>query len=138
MGIPRFQSKEEGMANTNDSLWVRTGEHSFGKNLNPVIVWARCHSENYRFIDISQVSKHCMATAYVLVNCELGSEESIIQQLKSLDGVAEVHGTFGAYDILAKIESATVENLRETITWKIRKIDQIRSTLTLMGIEGQA
>ena len=79
-----------------------------------------------------------MATAYVLINCELGSEESIIRQLKSLDGVVDVHGTFGAYDILAKIESATVESLRETITWKIRKIDQIRSTLTLMGIEGQA
>ena len=78
-----------------------------------------------------------MATAYVLINCELGSEESIIQQLKTLDGVIEVHGTFGAYDILAKIESSTVEVLRETITWKIRKIDKIRSTLTLMGIEGQ-
>jgi DNA-binding Lrp family transcriptional regulator len=78
-----------------------------------------------------------MATAYVLVNCELGSEESIIQQLKNIDGVIEVHGTFGAYDILAKIESTTIEVLREIITWKIRKIDQIRSTLTLMGIEGQ-
>jgi len=78
-----------------------------------------------------------MATAYVLINCELGSEESIIQELKNLDNVIEVHGTFGAYDILAKIESATVDVLRETITWKIRKIDQIRSTLTLMGIEGQ-
>ena len=78
-----------------------------------------------------------MATAYVLFNCELGSEESIIEQLKTLDGVIEVHGTFGAYDILAKIESSTVEVLRETITWKIRKIDKIRSTLTLMGIEGQ-
>jgi len=75
--------------------------------------------------------------AYVLINCELGSEESIIQELKNLDGVIEVHGTFGAYDILAKIESPTVDVLRETITWKIRKIDQIRSTLTLMGIEGQ-
>ena len=78
-----------------------------------------------------------MATAYVLINCELGAEESIIQELKNLDGVIEVHGTFGAYDILAKIESTTVDVLRETITWKIRKIDQIRSTLTLMGIEGQ-
>jgi len=78
-----------------------------------------------------------MATAYVLINCELGSEESIIQKLKNLDDVIEVHGTFGAYDILAKIESPTVDVLRETITWKIRKIDQIRSTLTLMGIEGQ-
>ena len=79
-----------------------------------------------------------MAIAYVLINCELGSEESIIQQLGNLDGVTEVNGTFGAYDILAKIESAQVEDLRETITWKIRKIDKIRSTLTLMGIEGQS
>ena len=78
-----------------------------------------------------------MATAYVLINCELGSEESIIQQLKNIDSIIEVHGTFGAYDILTKIESPTVEALRESITWKIRKIDQIRSTLTLMGVEGQ-
>ena len=78
-----------------------------------------------------------MATAYVLVNCELGSEESIIRQLKNIETVKEVHGTFGAYDILAKIESSTVETLRESITWKIRKIEKIRSTLTLMGIEGQ-
>ena len=78
-----------------------------------------------------------MATAYVLINCELGSEESIIQQLKNIDSIIEVNGTFGAYDILAKIESPTVEALRESITWKIRKIDQIRSTLTLMGVEGQ-
>ena len=78
-----------------------------------------------------------MATAYVLVNCELGSEESIIRQLKNIESVKEVHGTFGAYDILAKIESSTVETLRESITWKIRKIEKIRSTLTLMGIEGQ-
>ena len=78
-----------------------------------------------------------MATAYILITCELGSEESIIQELKNLDGVIEVHGTFGAYDIFAKIESTTIEVLRETITWKIRKIDHIRSTLTLMGIEGQ-
>jgi DNA-binding Lrp family transcriptional regulator len=78
-----------------------------------------------------------MATAYVLINCDLGSEESVISQLKSLNNVKEVHGTFGAYDILAKIASDKAENIRETITWKIRKINQIRSTLTLMGIEGQ-
>ncbi len=78
-----------------------------------------------------------MAQAFVLINCELGSEESVIAKLKSIDGVTEVHGTFGAYDILAKIESDRVESLRELITWKIRKIDNIRSTLTLMGIEGQ-
>ncbi len=78
-----------------------------------------------------------MAQAYVLINCEIGSEEQVISELKSIDAVKEVHGTFGAYDILAKVESEKVETLRETITWKIRKIDKIRSTLTLMGIEGQ-
>ena len=78
-----------------------------------------------------------MAEAYILINCEIGSEEEVITALKNVDGIKEVHGTFGAYDILAKIESAQVEDLRETITWKIRKINKIRSTLTLMGIEGQ-
>ena len=79
-----------------------------------------------------------MAEAYVLINCEIGSEEKVIADLKTVDGVIEVHGTFGAYDVLAKVESAQVETLRETITWKIRKIEKIRSTLTLMGIEGQS
>jgi hypothetical protein len=78
-----------------------------------------------------------MATAYILINCDMGSEGSVISQLKSIDDVREVHGTFGAYDVLAKISSEKAEQIRETITWKIRKINQIRSTLTLMGIEGQ-
>ena len=79
-----------------------------------------------------------MAEAYILINCEIGSEEEVITALKNIDSIKAVHGTFGAYDILAKIESPQVEDLRETITWKIRKIDKIRSTLTLMGIEGQS
>ena len=78
-----------------------------------------------------------MSTAYVLINCDLGSEEKVISELKSIEGVVEVHGTFGAYDILAKVEADLVEKLRETITWKVRKIANIRSTLTLMGIQGQ-
>ena len=79
-----------------------------------------------------------MAEAYILINCDIGSEEEVITALKDIDAIKEVHGTFGAYDILAKIESSQVEDLREAITWKIRKIDKIRSTLTLMGIEGQS
>lgn len=78
-----------------------------------------------------------MATAHILINCELGSEQDVINQVKIIDGIKEVRGVFGAYDILAKIETVTVEELRNIITWKIRKIDKIRSTLTLMGIEGQ-
>ena len=78
-----------------------------------------------------------MGFAYVLINCDLGYEEDIISQLKTIDGVKEVHGTFGAYDILAKVESDDVDKLRDTIILKIRKLDRIRSTLTLMVISGQ-
>ena len=78
-----------------------------------------------------------MAEAFVLINCEIGSEESVIEKLNLITEVIEVQGTFGAYDILAKVEADNVEIIRETITWKIRKIEKIRSTLTLMGIEGQ-
>ena len=78
-----------------------------------------------------------MATAYVLINCDLGSEEPIIEELKHISDVKEVHGTFGAYDILAKVKSDQISTLRETIMWKIRKMGRVRSTLTLMAIEGQ-
>ena len=73
----------------------------------------------------------------MLINCDLGFEGQIIEELKHLSDVKEVHGTFGAYDILAKVESDQATSLRETIMWKIRKIDRVRSTLTLMGIGGQ-
>ncbi len=78
-----------------------------------------------------------MATAYVLINSDLGYEAEVIDEVKQLEDVKEAHGVFGAYDILAKVESDSEENLRETITWKIRKLNHIRSTLTLMVTDGQ-
>jgi DNA-binding Lrp family transcriptional regulator len=78
-----------------------------------------------------------MSQAFVLINCELGSEEQIIEELKTLSDVKNVQGTFGAYDIIAQVSSESVEKIRETITWKIRKIEKIRSTLTLTKVEGQ-
>ncbi len=77
-----------------------------------------------------------MATAYVFMNCDIGSEKAVIQLLKGLEGVKDVHEIFGSYDIIAKVETDTVVKLRETITWKIRQISMIRSTMTLMEIEG--
>ena len=78
-----------------------------------------------------------MDTAYVLINCDLGSEEEIIDSLKHMESVKEVHGTFGAYDIIAKIENQDKDKLRETITWNVRRLQHVHSTLTLMGIPGQ-
>jgi len=78
-----------------------------------------------------------MPASYVLINCDIGSEESVMSQLKEVDLVKEVYGVFGAYDIVVLVEADTVESLRDTITWKIRKIENIRSTLTMMIIKGQ-
>ena len=78
-----------------------------------------------------------MAKAYVLINCDLGSEDKIISDLRKLEHIKDAVGTFGAYDIVAKIEAETSEQLRETVTWKIRKMDKVRSTLTLMEVIGQ-
>ena len=77
-----------------------------------------------------------MATAYVLISCDLGFDKEIIHEIKQVKDVKEVHEIFGAYDIIVKLESANVENLRDVITWKIRKLNRVRSTLTLMTMEG--
>jgi len=74
--------------------------------------------------------------AYVLINCDTGYEESIINLLKDMDSVKEVYGTLGVYDIIAKVESEKPEKIREAIIGDIRKLDHVKSTLTLLGAEG--
>jgi len=69
--------------------------------------------------------------AYILASCDTGSDEYVVNRLKDIDGVKEAHGTFGTYDVIAKIESENDEGLRDAISKKIRKISKIRSTLTL-------
>ena len=79
-----------------------------------------------------------MLSSYVLINCDLGAEDDVISELKTIEGIKEIFLTFGAYDILVKAEAENIETLRDTIiTWKIRKILGIRTTLTLMTIAGQ-
>ncbi len=78
-----------------------------------------------------------MAIAYVLISCDLDYEEQIIEDLKQLTNVKEAHEILGAYDILTKVESDSVESLKDIITWKIRKLNRVRSTLSLMAIEDQ-
>ena len=78
-----------------------------------------------------------MKKAFVLISCDLGKEEDTLIALRTMNQIKEAHGTWGAYDIIAEVESETAESLRETITWKIRKMPAIRATLTLMAIEGQ-
>ena len=80
-------------------------------------------------------------TAYVLLNSDLGSDESIINEVKQIlkdeDVTFEVQGVYGVYDIVLKLSSDDAEKLRSIITNKIRKITKVQSTLTMMVIEEQ-
>ena len=82
-----------------------------------------------------------MPTAYVLLNSDLGSDSSIIEEIKPIlqneDIQYEIQGVYGVYDIVLKLSSDNAENLRSIITNKIRKISKVQSTLTMMVIEEQ-
>ena len=75
--------------------------------------------------------------AFVLINCDLGYEVEVLDELRDMGNVIEAHGIMGAYDIVAEVAAETHESLRQTITWKIRKLDHVRSTLTLKNVQGQ-
>ena len=76
-----------------------------------------------------------MPTAYVLINYEIGAEQNILNKLKNVPGVVEVSEVNGVYDIVVKIASDNLDSLKETITQHIRRIDTVRSTLTLIVVE---
>jgi len=86
----------------------------------------------YFFIQIN-----VMEIAYVLISCDLGTEDTVIEDLKHIDSIKEVQGTFGAYDIIAKVENQKRDKIKETIIWNIRKLEHVRSTLSLMTIPEQ-
>ncbi len=73
-----------------------------------------------------------MPNAFVLLNIELGSQENIIKEIKNLEEVKEVFRVNGVYDIIAKVESDNIDKLKEIITWKLRKLKGVKSTLTMI------
>lgn len=78
-----------------------------------------------------------MEIAYILIQCDLGSEEQIINQIMQIPEVKEVRGTYGIYDVFCKVQADTKDLLDNVITNKIRKIPKIRSTITLHYIPSQ-
>ena len=76
-----------------------------------------------------------MPLAFVLINADLGGEEELMKELRSIPFVKEVYVVYGVYDIVGKIEADTMEKVKETITWNIRRLDKVRSTLTMIVVE---
>jgi len=76
-----------------------------------------------------------MPIAFVLINAEIGSEEEVLRSLKEVEGVEEAHAVYGVYDIIAKIRADTMDKLKEVVTWHIRRLNKVRSTLTMIVVE---
>ncbi|MFY3740784.1 MAG: DNA-binding Lrp family transcriptional regulator [Candidatus Nitrosomirales archaeon] len=77
-----------------------------------------------------------MPKALVLMNAELGHETTLVNELKKTSNVTEVYAVYGVYDVIVKVEAESMEKLREAIATKLRRISGIKSTLTMIIVEG--
>ena len=79
-----------------------------------------------------------MPSAYVLLNCELGCEVAVIDEIRTLSHVSEVNRIYGSsYDMIIKLSAETTDKLNQIINSKIRRIEKVKATQTMMVIEGQ-
>lgn len=75
-----------------------------------------------------------MPIAFALINTEIGSEDEVLKELKKVEAVEEAYVVYGVYDIVAKIRADTMEKLKEIVTWSVRRLDKVRSTLTMIVV----
>lgn len=77
-----------------------------------------------------------MPKALVLINAELGHETTLVNELKKTPNVTEVYAVYGVYDVIVKVEADSMEKLREAIATKLRRLGGVKSTLTMVIVEG--
>ncbi len=76
-----------------------------------------------------------MPIAFVLLNAELGKENELLKEVRTIEHVKYVYVLYGAYDLVVKIEAPDNETLKKTISNNIRQLKNVRSTLTMTVIE---
>ena len=72
-----------------------------------------------------------MHVGYILLNCDLGAEEYIVEELRHIPEVKNAYLTFGAYDVIAEIHAASQEEFERTVSSKVRRLARVVSTMTL-------
>jgi DNA-binding Lrp family transcriptional regulator len=77
----------------------------------------------------------CMPMAYVLINTEPKHMENVVSTLEKLESVVEIFPVYGVYDVVAKVQADTMEKLKDIVTWKVRSLDEVRSTITMLVLE---
>jgi DNA-binding Lrp family transcriptional regulator len=73
--------------------------------------------------------------AFVLINAEIGSEGEVLKELRKIEGVEEAYSVYGVYDVIAKVKAESMDKLKDVVTWRIRRLEKVRSTLTMIVIE---
>ena len=76
-----------------------------------------------------------MPTAFVLINTEIGSESDVLKELKKVEGVEEASAVYGVYDIVARVKADTMDKLKEIVNRLIKRLEKVRSTLTMIDVE---
>jgi DNA-binding Lrp family transcriptional regulator len=76
-----------------------------------------------------------MPRAYVLFNVGSGSEDQVLKDALSIGGVQEAYVSYGVYDLVLKIKTESMEQLKELVSHRLRMISNVRSTLTLILAE---
>ncbi|MEM0218038.1 MAG: Lrp/AsnC ligand binding domain-containing protein [Desulfurococcaceae archaeon] len=76
-------------------------------------------------------------SAIILIQTEIGAESKVLDELMKIPEVKEAYIVYGTYDIVVKIESDTLEKIREIVTNRIRKLPDIRTTVTMIVVEGR-
>jgi DNA-binding Lrp family transcriptional regulator len=76
-----------------------------------------------------------MPLAFVLVNVEAGTDREVLGNIQKIPEVKTAYMVYGVYDIIVMLESDTLERLREMVTKKIRQLDKVRSTMTMIVME---
>ena len=76
-----------------------------------------------------------MPTAFILINARIGLETEVLSKVTQIEGVEEAHAVYGVYDVIAKIRTDSMEKIKEIVTWRIRRIENVRSTLTMLVME---
>ncbi|MEM1626202.1 MAG: Lrp/AsnC ligand binding domain-containing protein [Sulfolobaceae archaeon] len=79
-----------------------------------------------------------MPAAIVLINTDAGGEDEVMEKLRGINEVTEAYIVYGVYDIVAKVEAESIEKLKDIVTNVIRKIPKVRSTLTMIVMEGKS
>jgi len=72
-----------------------------------------------------------MEQAYILIVCEIGTEHDLYSKLRDIAEIKNVMITYGDYDIVIQAETDDVTKMDDLITTKIRKLEKIRTTITL-------